>query len=486
MKSTLLMMACALILTLSFTACGKSHNTAMPDILGQIPFFETPEPSVPMPVVYDSDEPEPEPDHSNYFVDGRGFEFTFQTVGEYVFIRVNDYHYAHGESAGLGLPVFLIGNEKYFILCPIQTPITTLLTDEGDEPSEIDRWTISLDGVVQTLPISAVFRNGRMSMDAAFFTLALGLNKAEHEERHLFELTEEYGLFAYFNRRRGTLELFSGYERPEQLPAVDGNRSAFLRFEDVIAQGKTYHNRDMLNRRVMADLLYSHNAAFSIAWVPVNVRPSEDFRNDPRDYSRYNLEFIFTMDYKLSRGGQLGLHGYTHQRGNQNSVAGYDFGPGVSEAEARENFENQLAAASYFGWTPYSFTFPKYIGTDAQYQIAGEYFDFIMPNFNTRGSNNPRRVQIGDKQILYMNTVEDHLIDETERQLAALLNRLSRAGNTASFFFHTWLDYRYITVSRDEDNLLVIEYDTDSPLHRILDNLRENGRTLRPTTYFFD
>jgi hypothetical protein len=389
------------------------------------------------------------------------------------------------------LNALTLNGEKHYRLCAsgfLCEEIYMYVSQLSDEDGyALDEWIISLDGVRQMLPLQTHFRNGRMYFDEAYFALALGLPAtAEHKDEHLFDLTEKYGLFAYFNRQRGTarLELFTGHERPERLPAPDGERCAFMRFEDVIAQGRTWHSHDMLKRRVMADLLYAHNAAFTLAWVPVLVRPLDEIRNDPRDYSRYNLEFVFTMDYQISRGGQLGLHGYTHQRGNQNSVSGYDFGPSVSEEEARENFENQLAAAAFFGWTPYSFTFAKYVGTHRQYEIAGEYFDFIMPNFNTRGSNNPRRMEIDGRQVAYMNTVEDHLIDQGERHLNDLLDRLDAAGDIASFFFHTWLDYAFIEVERDENNRLVINYDTRSPLHQILDNLRGNGRTLRDTLYF--
>jgi uncharacterized protein YdaL len=241
-----------------------------------------------------------------------------------------------------------------------------------------------------------------------------------------------------------------------------------------------------LRRRAIADLFYSHNAAFTIAWVPVNVRPAEGFRNDARDYNRYNLEFVFTMDYWISRGGQMGLHGYTHQRSDQNSVSGYDFGEEVSDEHARYLFQRQVKAAEYFGWTPYSFTFPKYIGTRSQFDIAGEYFDFILPNIYWNVGNTPTQVRIGDRYVIYMNAVEDHLLGQGEAHLLDLLDRLDSAGDIASFFFHTWLDYSYIQISRDEQNRPVVTHDTSSPLHRILENLRENGRTLRPTTHFFN
>jgi hypothetical protein len=376
-----------------------------------------------------------------------------------------------------------IDTSSSFMFAEETEPVhATVLADaDGDF---VDNWIISLDGVRQYFPLNAVLRRGRMYVDSADFSLALGLTMADGGEKHIFELAEEYGLLAYFHRGYGTLELFSGHTKPERLP-VSGDGDAFIRLEDVIAANTPYHCHTLLKRRAIADLFYSHNAAFTIAWIPVNVRPSDNFRNDTRDYSRYNLEFVFTMDYLIDRGGQTGLHGYTHQLGNQSSVAGHEFGSGVSNERARELFALQIEAAEYFGWTVYSFTFPKYIGTIRQFEIAGEYFDFIMPNFHSRVNNIPNKVSVDGRDVVYMNAMQDHLMGEGETYLRALLNRLSRASGTASFFFHTWLEYGSIDVSRDDLNRPVISRDTNSPLHRILDNLRENGRTLKPTSYFF-
>jgi len=492
---------CVFGLLISLTACAREDVATVTETPPNPPLLSAmPTPTLtPAPTPAPTPTPTPTPNY-NFFMDGKGFEFDFLNVMGWDYINARDLSHAMDET-GYTFPfptdelsALLIGDEKYHRLCEAGHVITVVQINETslfDSDGQIlDNWIISLNGVRQMLPLDAVFRNGRMYFDAYYFALSLNLpafgQADENEEHHLFELTEEHGLFAYFNRSRSRsrLELFTGYERPERLPAPDGERSAFMRFEDVIAHGHIHHTHDMLKRRVMADFLYSHSAAFTLAWVPVHVRPLEEFRNDPRDYNRYNVEFVYTMDYQLSRGGQLGLHGYTHQRGNQNSVAGYDFGPNVNERETRENFGNQLAAAAHFGWTPYSFTFAKYYGTQRQYEIAGEYFDFIMPNFNTRGSNNPRRVEVDGRQVVYMNTAEDHMVDRGERHLNDLLARLNRAGGIASFFFHTWLDYEFIEVSRDENNLLTIQYDARSPLHQILDNLRRNGRTLRPTTDF--
>jgi hypothetical protein len=180
----------------------------------------------------------------------------------------------------------------------------------------------------------------------------------------------------------------------------------------------------------------------------------------------------------------MGLHGYTHQRGNQNSIAGHEFGSGVSDAETRASFENQLAAAAHFGWTAQYFTFPKHIGTRRQHEIAAEYFDVIWPHPYSRAIHTPYRVQVGDREVVYFNTPQDHPHSASEADVSAMLRRLNGAGEIANFFFHTHLEYDYMQITRDANGRPTITHCENSPLHRILDTLRENGRTLHSPSYF--
>ena len=363
---------------------------------------------------------------------------------------------------------------------PIPEPAYVDLRSESGEI--LDTLLLRLDGVSQLRPLEAVFHSGRMWFNAAEFAAALGLPPQRAQQLSLFELCEKHGLFLDFHRPSGVINLFTGHERPEQLPSP-GNRYALMRLEDVTVFGDFMWYQQMINSRIIANLLYEHNAAFTIAWVPIFVRPAENYRNDPRDYSRHNLEFVFTIDYMLSRGGLLGLHGYTHQRGNQNSISGYEFGAAVNDAAARQSFENQLRAAADLNWTPISFTFPKYIGTQSQFQIAAEFFDIISPHPSGRAQVLQHAIS-GGRNILYINTPQDHPHSSSEADVAAMIRRINNAGEICSFFFHTWLEYDFISIQRSGSAMPVINYDTNSPLHRILEALRANGRVVKSPAHF--
>ena len=389
---------------------------------------------------------------------------------------------AVAESVGYYVGWNMFTNTVVISSVPIPEPAVTRIVNE--QGTTLDNLLLRIDGADRSRPLEAVFRSGRLLFDPIEFGRSLELSMPENNESMpLFGLCEYYGLLFDFDRHSGVINLFTGNSRPEQLPPT-GERHALMRIEDVAAFGDWQQPNELIKMREIADLLWMHNATFSIAWVPVFVRPLDNYRNDPRDYTRYNIEFIFTMDYWLSRGGEIGLHGYTHQRGNQNSIAGSEFGAGVSDAETRRSFENQLAAAGHFGWTPEYFTFPKHIGTQRQHDIAGEFFNIIWPHPYSRAVHGAYRVQIGEREVIYFNTPQDHPHSASNADVSAMVRRINNAGEIANFFFHTHLEYDFMIIERDEIGRPFIVYDANSPLHRILDALRENGRVLRSPSYF--
>lgn len=53
--------------------------------------------------------------------------------------------------------------------------------------------------------------------------------------------------------------------------------------------------------------------------MPRYIDPSQNIDNSLADnMNMYNADFIYTLDYFTFRRGLIGLHGYTHQNGNEN------------------------------------------------------------------------------------------------------------------------------------------------------------------------
>jgi hypothetical protein len=193
------------------------------------------------------------------------------------------------------------------------------------------------------------------------------------------------------------------------------------------------------------------------------------------------------MDHWLARGGVMNLHGYTHQHGMENSIDGTEFGPGrnESDAAARERFELAIAAAEALGWDAVSFTFPKYASTQRQFEILEDYFDVIYNRPYQRWPNAPYyRERADGRTVVYLHTPQDHPTSGWDDAVDAMLGRLRGAGAFSSFFFHPHLDFRFIHIGRGESGPPAVTYDTNSPLHRILDLLAEQGRVLRHPAYY--
>ena len=96
------------------------------------------------------------------------------------------------------------------------------------------------------------------------------------------------------------------------------SKSALIRIEDV--SPRMY---DPATLRAVADLLYANNVPFSIALVPVYTDPAGYYNNGVPELHRISdvndpdsTDFMAALRYMMSRGGQLLIHGYTHQYSN--------------------------------------------------------------------------------------------------------------------------------------------------------------------------
>jgi Uncharacterized protein conserved in bacteria (DUF2334). len=64
------------------------------------------------------------------------------------------------------------------------------------------------------------------------------------------------------------------------------------------------------------------------------MNPAKGIDNDPStQLSMHNTDFIFTLDYLIDKNGLIGLHGYTHQQGNEESADGIEFNSKINSSE---------------------------------------------------------------------------------------------------------------------------------------------------------
>jgi hypothetical protein len=370
---------------------------------------------------------------------------------------------------------------------PSYHPDELVLTLNGGSGEELDTLILTIDGVLPDRPLEAVYRAGRIRFDGEALAGAFSGEWITEADVSLFAFCEANGLTADFNWEQGSISLFSGYSRPGQR-AAGGTGDALLRLEDIAALGaRYYHPDELIKLRAMSDLLWEYGAAFSIAWVPYYIRPADDYVSDvTREYTRCNAEFVFTADYMISRGGVLGLHGYSHQSGRQNSIAGTEFGPGVNDSDeaTRERYELAIEAAAALEWTPHFFEYPHYASTKRQNEILEEYFDIIYTRPFNKWPGRPYYVERGDRTIVYLHTPQDHVHSGREEHVAEMISRIRNAGTFCSLYYHPYLDYGYISIHRSQAGPPVIEYMAGSPLRRILEAFEAGGRVARTPMHF--
>ena len=297
----------------------------------------------------------------------------------------------------------------------------------------------------------------------------------------LYEICDAYGLLAKWDRAAKTINLFSGYSRPTPKDIPKSNNTGLIRFEDIAAKGEDYSfDNELLCLRVMAEYLYSEGVIFSVAWVPRYVDPGNKYDNDlANDYSVYNAEFVFTMDYMIDRGAEIGLHGYTHQSGTRISLAGFEFSESLNNTAkaTRERIEAAIASAEKLGFPVDFFEFPHYSGSEMQFKIAEEYFDTIYNHPYKLFPSKIYTVTKGERKVNYIHTTLDYLksLDDVDN----MVNKIKNIGKTslASLFYHVHFEHGFIGINVPDGKTLEINYHDTSPLHRIVNAMHATGRS---------
>ena len=262
-------------------------------------------------------------------------------------------------------------------------------------------------------------------------------------------------------------------------------KPALIRLEDIAA-GHLYGPPEALAKlRIISDYLYQEQIPFHIAWVPryIDPRPASKLDNDiSEQYNMDNADFVFTLDYMQDRGGLIGLHGYTHQYGNAESIGGMEFHapyadgkgiPGTAEY-ALERINAAKTAAAKLG-IPYAFfEAPHYAIYGNQLLVAEKSFDYLYEYYP--GAQNQITVKKnGDRITKFIPTPLDYVDGkkDTEHMIQKLSNL--KPGVLASFFYHPYIDFDSITLNKEADGYPAYTYAPDSVLHRLLKVFKEKG-----------
>ena len=246
---------------------------------------------------------------------------------------------------------------------------------------------------------------------------------------------------------------------------ASGAKKAYIRLEDIMADeginGRFTHE-NLNELRFFGTYLRDHTDAFYIAWIPLYVNPGRNMRNDiSRDESFYNADFVFTLDCLVADGGQIGLHGLTHQHADEVSADGYEFGDDIhyTKEQILNIFKQAEDICFRMGYTYSFFEFPHYTASDFQKQVAEKYFDIIYQQY--AGAAPAGRIvsrKIGSHTCLWVPTPADWVKNAYDSD--GIVQRLTAshdAGQEISLYFHPAMDSRAMT-TRIQGDVMTFSY----------------------------
>ena len=252
---------------------------------------------------------------------------------------------------------------------------------------------------------------------------------------------------------------------------VDEAHTAYLRLEDIKADfglnGRFTHE-NLLKLRVLGDYLRDRTDAFYIAWIPLYVDPPHNIVNDiSEDLNFYNVDFVYTLDRLIGSGGILGLHGYTHQSGDEVSAAGFEFGEDhkYTMEDLLDRFVKAEAICAKMNYTYAFFEFPHYAATAFQREVASAYFDVCyqqLPGVSTLGRI--ETVTVDGHSCRWVPTPADYVYGTDD--LPGITERLTQSkdkGQIISLFFHPALDNDAVEV-RTEGGAMYFSYNEQTGL----------------------
>ncbi len=329
----------------------------------------------------------------------------------------------------------------------IYMPLFDICNDFGiDYKADKDKYILTKDNKLTTISAST---NGSNKTDMYF--------EKNTPYVYLYKVVEPFNTIPVVDIKNNKIDIFKSIEGTT-LKHKTGSvspKSAYIRLEDITADGLDNslipnYNANMLEElRYTAQYLYECGQSYYISWIPVYANPKAKYWNDvSKDYNLYNSYFVYTLDYMMEHNGHLGLHGFTHQYGNDISGVGYEWGKDTpySVGEQENRMKKAIECADRLGYKPEFFEFPHYGATAEQIKMASKYFDFIYQGYPSKQFENTfTYTAVTGKKVYFMPTPADYV--HTKYDVNNMINRLSSSINnnyTLSLFYHPVIDSSFI------------------------------------------
>ncbi|MBE6051652.1 MAG: DUF2334 domain-containing protein [Clostridium sp.] len=260
----------------------------------------------------------------------------------------------------------------------------------------------------------------------------------------------------------------------------------YLRLEDIDLTTMPYDKEYLEKIRIIGNYLDKKQVPYHIAWIPRFVSPKNNIDVDPMSQNNFqNAEMVYTLDYFIQHSGLIGLHGYTHQFGNDESAIGCEFGPKApSTNNFKEKIEKAIETAKYLNIPIDFFEAPHYEITAEQNKLAGNYFKILYYPFKDKGQSaidyTKPQVNPYNNKSYFISTALDYIHGNN---IDGSINKIKHANkkNMGSLFYHPRLDFNFIKLS-NEGGIPSYTYDDNSTLKKAINALESVGFKMSKVT----
>lgn len=291
------------------------------------------------------------------------------------------------------------------------------------------------------------------------------------------DIEELFDLIAVFDFKNKKISLLNNeIKTPEESSVIYSDKIALIRFEDFGCGYSNLEDKNQAKVKLMSNLLYSNGIKFHIAWIPRFIVPDANFDNDLLTNDNIvNVGFVNLLDYMINKGGEIGLHGYTHQSGKESSAVGEEMSKNTNStvSETRAVIEKGIDTASALNIPISFYESPHYRDTEMQKKIISEYFQFVFEPYD----NSKKNIYRPNDYNLFVPTPLGYVSDIVA-DTDSIIDKLKRNDPDilSSFFYHPSIEIDYIKFNTD-GNKLNVTYDENSPLQRITKALKEDEYT---------
>lgn len=252
-----------------------------------------------------------------------------------------------------------------------------------------------------------------------------------------------------------------------------------LRLEDI-GPGGQYEGVEQLGKlRAVMELLEEHHVRYQLAVIPrwINIEKDGtryDVSLDQQD-NPYARAFVELLRKAEAGGALIGIHGYTHQVGDVRRIDGQhesgignefdvsDVAETLTPAYAQARMEEALQIFAGTGLSPKFWEAPHYHTRPEQDAVFRCYFglNYQSDTAKDRNANHPqysagRNTGYGEPSLgaVYVPTPFSYI--PYNRDADIIVKQLDKSDKLPSFFFHPFLEFKYLTPVLDSQGEQVI------------------------------